>query len=459
MGLVVQNGPWLDKHESFQKNKIFKNNNHSIDNNFSIVTNPSNLRQVVNDEPGISTLDVADWIEPIHREPFILQASLYDTSPKETLNEWTIISKFTTPRAAVWRKSIRGTKLSPYATTTYCVGLKGTSIPIDYLDDVQTVISLWQNFLLEEGDVIFQNLFPNYNPQKESIDPDVLMFAGHSLGGFGAIHLASKYRVRGCSFNGAGTVLKTTDTGLHSLITHYHIVGDFISSHVSIQSCKVLRVLKPTYQGYTVQDTLYNHTLKRFQPEPVTGFITADHEDSLYLIFSHTFFGLGLLPLIIINPIPGANRSSNQPPQPQVPVNPNRQPTITPDETVNKQIKDVSPDLWTVFLWGAIAVVATAIILVAAPEALAVATIEEGAVIDVLFDAEADEFLAEQEAEYAQELVLQNEGADIQMEEVDYLPETDELIADTLKKFPELLKDYEANLNLTVEELDKFLLG
>ena len=404
MGLVIQKGPWTDRREVFKKFKIIQPTIPLENLNFqNVVSNPNILKMVTTQKP-FEGEDVADWIEPIHRGPFILQASLYG-KPRDSFQDWVIEPEYTTERVALWKRPINGTARSPQAAWSYCIGLKGTSLLIDILDDVQTVISLWHNFLLEEGDNVIKKLFPGFDPIKETIDPDVLMFAGHSLGGYGAIQLASKYKVRGCSFNGAGTVFKTTETGFQNLISHYHIVGDFISSHVSIQSCKVTRVFTNAYEGYGIGGTAYSHSLDRFKPEPIQGLIDANHEDALYLIYSSTPAGLPLFAAIRFNPIPGADRSSNQPPTPAV-QNPNNQPTKTEDPVVNKHIDEIKKSetheqsAWDWFVVGAIAVIVVAVVVVVvvvtAPEVAAFLAGEGGAVAggelggEVIFDAAAE---------------------------------------------------------------------
>jgi pimeloyl-ACP methyl ester carboxylesterase len=373
-GLVVQEGPWappkIDRNTKKYTNEItnpqlelpvapiftvpvingkdripaFYSDNHNTTST-DVTYLPDDLQET----------NVADWVDPIHRQPFLLCSSIYST-PLTSLNGWFLIPELTSTRIAVWKRFIQGTPHTPTATAEYFIGCRGTTpfgkdFDLDIVDDllIGGIQAPWSGeqelSLVTEARGVMNRLVPAFDSEQEQLDPDTIMFGGHSLGGYSAIKLAIEYKVRGCSFNGGGAVLKTTDFGPgDNLISHYHIVGDFISTHVSTLTCRVLRVNK----GYTGFSAGWPHALQRFlKSDPTIGFMTADEEDTLYLFWAFFLFdgipydkkgGVGtevvleaLFPktalalfestkllvqsMIVQNPIPGASRAPGALPQ------------------------------------------------------------------------------------------------------------------------------------------------
>lgn len=100
-----------------------------------------------------------------------------------------------------------------------------------------------------------------------------IIVCGHSLGGEAAFCLAQKFPeiTRAISFNGAAPASGGTFEGAGiERSTAYHIVGDVVSTHISSDRCKVLRIKlyepNPTDWGdpfyYHATDRFYNHQRK-----------------------------------------------------------------------------------------------------------------------------------------------------------------------------------------------------
>ena len=110
MALVRQKGPWTDRNEVFKKFKISKPTvpleNINIEN---VVSNTKFVKMITTQKP-FEGEEVAEWIEPIHRDPFILQASLYG-KPRGFYQDWVIVPQYTTDRELYGKNLFQGPHL------------------------------------------------------------------------------------------------------------------------------------------------------------------------------------------------------------------------------------------------------------------------------------------------------------------------------------------------------------
>jgi len=137
------------------------------------------------------------------------------------------------------------------------VGLKGTSdtsLSADVVDDIVIMSAPKYCDLSIVGEAIkvveaTMTIISDHTDELvtgrvESNAEPTLVFAGHSLGGTAAMCLTMKYpNSVGVSFNGgAAPTNPILDGPGPERFTHYHIVGDLISSHMSEKAARVRSV-------------------------------------------------------------------------------------------------------------------------------------------------------------------------------------------------------------------------
>ncbi len=197
---------------------------------------------------------LAPWVDQWDRVPILLALSLYST-PRKELGPFRLFKA--TPRVAAW---------IDYKTNTVIIGSRGTAVGStggisDLKDD--SVIASNSNYcnisIVQEATDLINTITSILNAPNKIASivlnipktPDVpiyWIFAGHSLGGTSSLCLTSKYlpNARGISVNGgAAPTNPVMDGPGPQNFTHYHIVGDLISSHMSEQAGKVVRVKIP----------------------------------------------------------------------------------------------------------------------------------------------------------------------------------------------------------------------
>ena len=259
---------------------------------------------------------VADWVLPQHRAPFVLAISLYKGTPATSCDNYWILPQYTTLRAAVWR-----------AGNLYFVGFKGTSpfgatFDLDIVDD-KVIAGLSSSgpdgiTLVQQGEAILQDLILT-----QHISPSNIMLGGHSLGGYAAMMLGQKYQCNVCSFNGGAPPTNPVHAGPGpSKATHYHIVGDLVSSHMDPDYAQVLRVEKHA-RGYSAG---WPHATDRFwKSDPTYGFLSPDQEDAVWLMWGLSPPMIELKPIEVLSkatnalithivlesPIPGSTRATS----------------------------------------------------------------------------------------------------------------------------------------------------
>lgn len=255
---------------------------------------------------------IAEWIAPTHRIYLCLLNSLYAQAPSANVEGYINQTEFNHPRVAVWQKD-----------RLFFVGCRGTSIgkprgEWDVVDDLQVANlkgegsgSCGELSIVYDAVKIVQELInrgvPNYN----------ISIAGHSLGGRAANCVALQFRLGECvMFNAAAPITNPIKAGLGpDRATHYHIVGDMISTHVHAEAAKVIRVLK-NVQNTSPYEIFINatekkkmsiavdfgivdpHILKRFlKSDPGNTQVDATTEDVLFLNWIDRFSAFSLPPL------------------------------------------------------------------------------------------------------------------------------------------------------------------
>lgn len=247
--------------------------------------------------------EVADWVKPEHKCPFLLCVSLY-TKPLRFKHDYSFQPAISTARVGVWQNSAGG----------YFVGLRGTTFRgigsnDDFSDDFQIGFARAANpdvSLINEGFRVIDALIKG--------NAKSVMVGGHSLGGYAAIALGATFRLNTCSFNGAAPATRPVLSGPGpGLATHYHIVGDLVSTHMSCLAAQVVRVDKKIGFGFTTP-----HSTARFYAnDPTTRFLDATAEDVALCMWAATLLpwsvAVSLLVGLIVynNPIPCSARSKS----------------------------------------------------------------------------------------------------------------------------------------------------
>lgn len=226
---------------------------------------------------------IAPWVMPDDRIPLLLALSLYDKT-RQSLGPFMIM--FDGPRASAWIDRSKNTVV---------IGLKGTSegtIKKDLEDDfiilssrsycnlsivaqATDLVGKVVEAINAPADPLFESMF-DFKPNR---DPPFFIFAGHSLGGTAAMCMTLKTpSSRGVSFNGGASPTNPITTGPGpSRFTHYHVVGDLISTHMTSSAARVVRVKIPGNEFGSTNPHNSGNLLKG-------GIIySADQEDAEYV--------------------------------------------------------------------------------------------------------------------------------------------------------------------------------
>lgn len=252
----------------------------------SLVVSPPRL--VHEDDGGEQPHEVAVWVKPQDRVFFLLLKSLYKT-PRRTVGGYTYLTELSNLRIGVWRNNSK----------KYFIACKGTSVSgptarQDILDDaaIGGLLGLGADdvSLVGEADRVLHILV------KIGISTANIGIGGHSLGGYAAMVIATKYKLKCCAFNAAASPVNPVLVGPGpELATHYHIAGDFISSHMLSSAADIVRVDKNHNYFFSA---VWAHSSDRFfEKDETLGFMDASQEDVL-------FMSLGALTPVLMN-IPG----------------------------------------------------------------------------------------------------------------------------------------------------------
>lgn len=220
---------------------------------------------------------VADFVAPEDKLPFLLAVSLYE-KPIKDYKGYVLIQEWSTPRIGVWYST---------ADDEWIVGLRGTDVfgkqgLTDLMDDKKIAFGSYCDLSLvkQAQDIILLILDEGY----ESAD---ITIVGHSLGGAAALCLGGQFGCRCISFNGGASPTNPVLAGPGpALATHYHIFGDLISTHMSTQAARVVRVKG----DHTEFGSFYPHATVRFlRSDGVKHVVSATEEDEAFLAWANKF--------------------------------------------------------------------------------------------------------------------------------------------------------------------------
>lgn len=263
---------------------------------------------------GMQPDQVAVWVKPPHKVFFLLAISLYQTYPRRTVGGYTLVPELSRLRLGVWRNS----------NNHYFIGCKGTSVvgPTafqDISDDaaIAGLTSIGKNdiSLVQDTDRILHKLV------RAGISTANIAIGGHSLGGYAALVISMRYQLQCCVFNAAAPPTNPVLIGPGPLLaTHYHIVGDIISSHMLGSVAEIIRVDKN--HNYFFSPIWAHSTDRFFEKDETLGFMNSDQEDVLFMAIGGLGRYLQVIPgvpavsfigfvaaLASAKPVPGSQRS------------------------------------------------------------------------------------------------------------------------------------------------------
>jgi hypothetical protein len=199
--------------------------------------------------------NVASWVEEEHKIPFVLAVSLYNT-PIQEYNNWVRLSYLTNvhPRFSIWKNQ----------NGQCIVGCKGTELDNkkDIYDDLLIAFDRGGFGKAQLTTTLFDEIKPQIHHLLKTTPKEKIFICGHSLGGYVAYKLATHFDTKGCGFNTAAPPTNVLqDSPGSEQFTHYHILGDLISSHFEALNAK--RVLIDKDNNFFVKFWL-QHSTDRF---------------------------------------------------------------------------------------------------------------------------------------------------------------------------------------------------
>ena len=164
-----------------------------------------------------------------------------------------------------------------------------------------------------------------FNQQGSEFGPLFFVFVGHSLGGTAAQCLCQKVpNSRSISLNGGAACTNPVLQGPGpERATFYHVFGDLVSTHMSPNAARVIRIAKEDRNFGVV----YPHSSARFLAgDGAWRYATADEEDEQWLKWGNRgevlgWLSGGLIPFASLilkmnlprkSPIPGSKRFNDQ---------------------------------------------------------------------------------------------------------------------------------------------------
>lgn len=275
--------------------------------------------------------NLSPWIDPNDKVPILLALSLYGEIRKELFSFKLFRNDI---RCAAW--------IGP--SNIVIIGCRGTSIGSKYgTRDLQddSIIALNSDYcdltLVTLISKLVQDVYKKINNVPSGVDKvfdfvlgrkrevtniiPTLIFAGHSLGGTAAICSAMKYpNSRAISLNGGAAPTNPILQGVGpERATHYHIVGDLISSHMSNSAARVVRVKIPNIAFGTLSahnsGNILNKPFIIYSPtQEDDEYVRWGYKPKEYSVVSnvlaltpyHTF--IKVLQIVDKNPIPNSDR-------------------------------------------------------------------------------------------------------------------------------------------------------
>ena len=253
-----------------------------LQNPLEILWPPKKPKEEVVDVPALETpgdtsplpSQVADWILFEHRVPFCLAMSLYSVA-SYSKGGYRLLEA--TPRIAAWVND---------ATGQLFIGCRGTNpfkteFSRDLSDDLFVAMGKFNLLTLDQRPTIFGEAEEMVRRMRaKGYAYDSMMIGGHSLGGLAALYAAHTFNLRACAFNAAAPIINPLTLGpgpTHA--THYHIVGDLISTHVSPLAANTVRAYKSDDWGYAAWEHDQGRVL---QTDATKALWSADQENRAY---------------------------------------------------------------------------------------------------------------------------------------------------------------------------------
>lgn len=228
---------------------------------------------------GTSAMDLAHWILPEHRPALGLVLSMSMTWAQQQ-DGYQLMNHphWKTVRIGVWWNPVKN---------HFIVGCRATGIgasgAMEDLKDDRILGGLGKGHIpacdlniVKEGKGIIEKLLVKYQPSQ-------LLLAGYSLGGAAALCLGTLFPgVTVVSFLGGAPATRPVLQGPGpGRATHYHIVGDLVSSHVDPAAARIIRVDKGYHEFSVLQPHLSGRFLRYDLPPGQPA--TADQEDDWFV--------------------------------------------------------------------------------------------------------------------------------------------------------------------------------
>lgn len=274
---------------------------------------------------GVKGADIGDWIAPQHRTFLALNLTQSITTAKER-DGYLLLDDYSNDQIAVWRKG-----------ASWVIGCRATGIgKLGIFQDIgdDKVLSGADNRpvcdlnITNNARKVIDSLMSNNIDFPKQPVPFQVWVVGYSLGGAAAMCIGEIYPwIHVLSFAGGAPA---TRPHLHgpgpARATHYHVVGDLVSTHMSPLAAHIVRVNKKLEFGVFLP-----HISGRFlKGDPSYGFWTADQEDEAFLEWaSQNAKGKSVLNVVrnifteettriaCESPIPGAKRKRIEPDMPR----------------------------------------------------------------------------------------------------------------------------------------------
>lgn len=269
----------------------------------------------------VSGKDIAEWIAPEHRTFLALNLTQSITAAKER-DGFHLLEEFSNDQVAVWFKK-----------GIWCIGCRATGVGhldvfADLADD-EVLSGAMQKPVCDlnitaNATKVIESLQANHPQFPKNPRLGEVWVVGYSLGGAAALCIGENIPwVLVLSFAGGAPATRPRFTGPGAArAVHYHVVGDLVSTHMSPNAARIVRVNKKLEFG-----VITPHISGRFlKGDPSFGFWTADQEDAAFLEWAtKTSNGSLLNPVNLVknliteatskiaceSPIPGSRRAKS----------------------------------------------------------------------------------------------------------------------------------------------------
>lgn len=267
----------------------------------------------------VSGADIGDWISPEHRTFLALNLTQSITAAQER-DGFQLLDDFSNDQIAVW-----------FRNGVWVIGCRATGVGhsdfmSDFVDDEVLAGAIQKPVcdlnITANAMKVISSLQSNHPQFPKNPRPGQVWVVGYSLGGAAAMCVGESLPwVNVVSFAGGAPATRPRYTGPGpGRAVHYHVVGDLVSTHMSPQAAKIIRVNKNLEFG-----VLTPHISGRFlKSDPSYGFWTADQEDEAFLAWATESSGTNLNPVNLVknlfteattkiaceSPIPGSRRAA-----------------------------------------------------------------------------------------------------------------------------------------------------